>query len=159
MHLALHVLVDEERIVVSDENELLLQGLLAEFKEEVFRAIRRGAPRVDDPVSKSAASYECGNPTPAEQAHLDAVNRARANPLAEAARLDIDLFEGVAPGAIDRPRPPPPSRGPPRRGDGLPRQWKRRPITISATTRWTGAWCAGVHPRPIFESDAGPFQL
>ncbi len=49
---------------------------------------------------QGAAVYEYGNPTPAEQAHLEAVNRARANPLAEASRLGIDLFEDVAPGAI-----------------------------------------------------------
>ncbi len=36
-----------------------------------------------------------GNPTPAEQAHIEAINRARANPLAEAARLNIDLNEGL----------------------------------------------------------------
>ncbi len=69
---------------------------------------------------QGAASYECGNPTPAEQAHLEAVIRSRANPLAEAP-LAIDLFEGVAPGAIAPPCPPPLSRGPLRRGGGLPR--------------------------------------
>ena len=40
---------------------------------------------VDDPY---------GDPTPEEQLHLEAINRARANPLAEAARLNIDLNEG-----------------------------------------------------------------
>jgi|GEM_PF-330433 len=40
---------------------------------------------VDDPF---------GEPTAEEQAHLEAINRARANPPAEAARLKIDLNEG-----------------------------------------------------------------
>lgn len=45
--------------------------------------------------------YDYGDPTPAEQAHLEAVNRARANPEAEAARLGIELNEGLAPGTLD----------------------------------------------------------
>ncbi|GAB6192614.1 NHL domain-containing protein [Desulfocastanea catecholica] len=40
---------------------------------------------VDDPY---------GDPTPEEQVHLEAINRARANPPLEAARLNIDLNEG-----------------------------------------------------------------
>jgi len=44
--------------------------------------------------------YAYGNPTPAEQAHLEAINRARMNPQKEAERLGIDLFEGVADGMI-----------------------------------------------------------
>ncbi|MCP4686572.1 MAG: hypothetical protein GY859_00885, partial [Desulfobacterales bacterium] len=47
-----------------------------------------------------AVDYDYGNPTPAEQAHLEALNRARANPHAEAARLGLDLFEGVDPAEI-----------------------------------------------------------
>ena len=35
-----------------------------------------------------------GNPSVEEQVHLEAINRARANPLAEAERLEIDLNEG-----------------------------------------------------------------
>ena len=43
----------------------------------------------------------CDNgPTAAEQAHLEAINRARMNPLAEAARLGISLNEGLPPGTI-----------------------------------------------------------
>lgn len=54
-----------------------------------------------------AAAFSHGDPTPAEQAHLEAINRARANPLAEAARLGIDLLEGVPEGEIsDQPSPP-----------------------------------------------------
>ncbi len=45
-------------------------------------------------------ALEYGNPTADEQAHLEAINRARLNPLAEADRLGIDLFEGTVPGAI-----------------------------------------------------------
>lgn len=52
-------------------------------------------------------AYSYGNPTAAEQAHLEAINQARANPQAEAARLGIDLFEGVDAGEIDgNPQPP-----------------------------------------------------
>jgi hypothetical protein len=39
--------------------------------------------------------YSHGDPTPAEQYMLELVNRARANPAAEAARYNIDLNEGV----------------------------------------------------------------
>lgn len=43
----------------------------------------------------------------AEQVHLEAINRARANPKAEAVRLGIDLNEGLNPGTIqDTPKPP-----------------------------------------------------
>ncbi|MCP4351431.1 MAG: hypothetical protein GY795_38685, partial [Desulfobacterales bacterium] len=57
-----------------------------------------------DGISKSVTAtvyvgdpdtYMYGDPTPAEQAHLEAVNRARANPAAEAARMGIDLNEGL----------------------------------------------------------------
>ncbi|HOP46388.1 MAG TPA: IPTL-CTERM sorting domain-containing protein [Desulfobacteraceae bacterium] len=44
--------------------------------------------------------YDYGDPTPAEQAHLEAINRARLNPAAEAARLGIDLNEGLTDGTI-----------------------------------------------------------
>jgi len=45
-------------------------------------------------------SFDYGDPTAAEQAHLEALNRARLNPVAEAALLGIDLYEGVPSGAI-----------------------------------------------------------
>jgi uncharacterized protein YkwD len=45
-----------------------------------------------------------GNPTPTEQAHIEALNRARMNPPAEAARLNIDLNEGLPANTIP-PRP------------------------------------------------------
>jgi RHS repeat-associated protein len=44
--------------------------------------------------------YSCGDPTAAEQAHLEALNRARLDPAAEAARLGIDLNEGLPEGTI-----------------------------------------------------------
>lgn len=48
-----------------------------------------------------------GDPTPAEQAHIEAINRARANPADEAARLGIDLNEGLDPGTLSNdPLPP-----------------------------------------------------
>ena len=44
--------------------------------------------------------YNYGDPTSPEQVHLEAINQARANPLAEAARLGIDLNEGLTEGEI-----------------------------------------------------------
>jgi hypothetical protein len=48
-----------------------------------------------------------GNPTVYEQLMLEMVNRARANPAAEADRLGIDLNQGLPPGTISSaPKPP-----------------------------------------------------
>jgi RHS repeat-associated protein len=49
---------------------------------------------------EGSAGYDYGDPTPAEQAMLEAINWARLNPTAEAGRLGIDLFEGVPDGEI-----------------------------------------------------------
>lgn len=58
-------------------------------------------------VVQADVTYSYGDPTPAEQAHLEKINWARANPLAEAARLGIDVMEGVPSGAISGlPVPP-----------------------------------------------------
>src|SRR5438552_15691489 len=43
----------------------------------------------------TAQLYSHGDPTAEEQLMLELVNRARANPAAEAARLGIDLNEGL----------------------------------------------------------------
>ena len=51
--------------------------------------------------------YDHGQPTAYEQLMLEYVNRARADPGAEAARLDIDLNEGLAPGTIEDTYKPP----------------------------------------------------
>ncbi|GEM_PF-4891190 len=46
-------------------------------------------------------AYQYGNPSAAEQAHLEAINYARANPVAEASRLGLSsVSEGSQPGAI-----------------------------------------------------------
>ncbi len=51
--------------------------------------------------------FSHGNPTDYEQLMLEMINRARADPLAEAARLEIDLNQGLEPGTIsDSPKPP-----------------------------------------------------
>lgn len=51
--------------------------------------------------------YDSGNPTAHEQLMLELVNRARANPAAEAARFGIGLNDGLAAGTIDSsPKPP-----------------------------------------------------
>ncbi len=54
------------------------------------------------PCVRAAASqaYDHGNPTATEQLMMELVNRARANPGAEAARLGIDLNAGLEPGTI-----------------------------------------------------------
>lgn len=44
--------------------------------------------------------FDYGDPTPAEQAHLEAINRARLDPEKEASRLGIDLNEGLSSGTI-----------------------------------------------------------
>ena len=47
------------------------------------------------------------HPTAVEQLEIELINRARANPTAEAARYGIDLNEGLAPGTISTaPKPP-----------------------------------------------------
>lgn len=51
--------------------------------------------------------YDHGDPTDAEQYLLELVNRARADPAAEAARFNIDLNEGLDPGTLS-PSPKPP---------------------------------------------------
>lgn len=53
------------------------------------------------------AAYHHGDPTPQEQLMLELVNRARANPPAEAARFGMDLNENLPPGTIS-PDPKPP---------------------------------------------------
>lgn len=51
--------------------------------------------------------YDHGDPTVYEQLMLEMINRARANPAAEAARLGIGLNDGLAAGTIS-PDPKPP---------------------------------------------------
>ncbi|MCP4696941.1 MAG: hypothetical protein GY862_08845 [Gammaproteobacteria bacterium] len=57
---------------------------------------------------RASGDYLYGDPTPAEQAHLEAINRARADPQAEALRLGLsDLAEGTQAGAVTGlPAPP-----------------------------------------------------
>jgi hypothetical protein len=52
-------------------------------------------------------AYNHGDPTPQEQLMLELVNRARANPPAEAARFGMDLNENLPPDTIS-PDPKPP---------------------------------------------------
>ncbi len=61
----------------------------------------------DQPREPFEGVYDHGDPSPHEQLMLEYINRARAAPGAEAARLGIDLNEGLAPGTIsDTPKPP-----------------------------------------------------
>jgi len=64
----------------------------------VFTSFGTGLAQID---------YDSGNPTTSEQLMLELVNRARANPGAEAARLGIDLNQSLAAGTISNtPKPP-----------------------------------------------------
>jgi hypothetical protein len=56
--------------------------------------IRSDAPAGSGILTANQA-YSHGDPTAAEQLMLELVNRARANPVAEAARFGIDLNEGI----------------------------------------------------------------
>jgi len=58
------------------------------------------------PPVKAAVLYDSGDPTAAEQLVLEYVNRARANPIAEGHRLDIDIHEGLSNPSYVGPRPP-----------------------------------------------------
>lgn len=99
---------------------MILLGLVAssvQSKADV-RKSELGQPLFDsgfaDAVPKQDAMpfmgpsfFDHGDPTDFEQLMLELVNRARANPGAEAARLGIDLNEGLAPDTIaDTPKPP-----------------------------------------------------
>lgn len=60
------------------------------------------------PLAKAqTVLYQHGDPSPLEQAMLELVNAARANPLGEAARLGIDLNQGLTPGTITTNAKPP----------------------------------------------------
>ena len=66
------------------------------------------APAADGVAASGGTEfYDHGEPTPFEQLMLELVNRARADPGAEAARLEIDLNENLEPGTIaDIPKQP-----------------------------------------------------
>lgn len=57
-------------------------------------------------TSGRVRAQDTGNPTAAEQFLLEELNRTRANPLAEAARLGIALGEGTNPPLTGEARPP-----------------------------------------------------
>lgn len=58
-------------------------------------------------TGNSVLAFEYGDPSANEQAHLELINRARLNPIAEALRFNFDLFEGTQAGAIsDEPVQP-----------------------------------------------------
>lgn len=67
------------------------------FQETPPRAQRHATP----------ALYTHGDPTAEEQLMLELINRARAEPAAEAARLGLDLNQGLPPGTLS-PEPKPP---------------------------------------------------
>lgn len=64
-------------------------------------------PKSGEFQSLGVSSYTHGDPTAYEQLMLELINRARANPGAEAARIGIGLNQGIPAGAIvDTPKPP-----------------------------------------------------
>ncbi len=65
------------------------------------------APAPGSPRRHAVTAYDHGDPTAEEQLMLELVNRARANPAAEAARLGLDLNEGLPPDTLS-PEPKPP---------------------------------------------------
>jgi hypothetical protein len=59
------------------------------------------------PSVRQSIRYSQGTPTALEQFMLEMVNRARANPTAEARRLSIGLGSGLPPGAVTEARKQP----------------------------------------------------
>ncbi len=58
------------------------------------------------PARAVQTAYDSGDPTADEQQVLEMINRARANPAAEGARLHININEGLAAGTSAVVRPP-----------------------------------------------------
>lgn len=78
--------------------------LLLVFLPAAFTPLVSAPPRKASPARMR---YDHGDPTPCEQLMLEMINRARANPAAEAARLGIRLNSGLGPGTIaSGPKPP-----------------------------------------------------
>ena len=80
-------------------------------KPVLARAV--GSAPAESPVPVLAAApaatqqYSHGDPNAEEQAMLELVNRARANPAAEASRFGIDLNEGITTDPIPATSEPP----------------------------------------------------
>ena len=69
--------------------------------------VRATVPESSRDVVREQVLYDHGDPTVWEQYFLELVQRARANPAAEAALYGIDLNAGLAPGTISAvPKPP-----------------------------------------------------
>lgn len=67
-------------------------------------------PPFEETLHPAQSSFDHGNPSDYEQLMLELINRARAAPGAEAARLGIDLNQGLDPGTISDCRGPLPAR-------------------------------------------------
>ena len=90
---------------------LCMMPLIVKAENNITRTFL-GEPWYDErPATKgviSPGSYLYGNPTAAEQAHLERINRARLNPVAEADRypsappngIGGNINEGLTPGTI-----------------------------------------------------------
>ncbi|RYD34806.1 MAG: hypothetical protein EOP86_10095 [Verrucomicrobiaceae bacterium] len=78
--------------------------LLLVFLPAAFSSLVSAPP---GKASPARMRYDHGDPTPCEQLMLEMINRARADPTAEAARLGIQLNKGLEAGAISSsPKPP-----------------------------------------------------
>lgn len=83
-----------------------LHTQMAEIGEPAIGPQIQETPRTTSAIMPTAAVaastlfYDHGQPTVYEQLMLEYINRARANPGAEAARLGIDLNQGLSPGTI-----------------------------------------------------------
>ncbi len=81
--------------------EELSSGVGEAVRENGFKAKPAGIQAM------SVSSYDHGDPTAYEQLFLELLNRARANPGAEASRLGINLNAGLPAGTIaNTPKPP-----------------------------------------------------
>jgi uncharacterized protein YkwD len=73
----------------------------------VFTLVPVFAFGVTSPFGGTPVLYDSGSPTASEQLILERINRARADPGAEATRLGIGLNDGLAAGTIQNtPKPP-----------------------------------------------------
>ena len=108
---AAYLLVLPSLIFAQDDDPAVLQRLElgAPYQAEHFSSLEASRALIVAPVAPASdlVGYDHGDPTNFEQLMLERVNRARLDPGAEAARLGIDLNEGLAPGTIvDSPKPP-----------------------------------------------------
>jgi uncharacterized protein YkwD len=87
----LGAMVRVKRVKITESRTGLRQSLRRNLALAACTACLLTAPS----ATAAQVLYSHGDPTPEEQLMLELVNRARANPSAEAARFGIDLNEGI----------------------------------------------------------------